>query len=120
MAPINLIATTIGDTSVQLTWGQPFYTGGGPLRGYRIELSSTGSDFMPIVSFQEETTHTHTGLDVGDTIYFRVFSINDRGSSRSWASVIGYTTCPPPAPIDLLVFPDSETAINLNWGAPNE
>ena len=97
MAPFNLVATAEGDTSIQLNWEAPLYSGRGPVRGYRIEFSLTGTDFITVVPFQEEPFYTHTGLSAGDTIYFRVFSINDTGTSRSWNSVTGYTTSPPPS-----------------------
>ncbi len=93
-APTNLTAETASETSIELSWEAPVYTGGADLAGYKIEVSNTGtggwSDLVTDTG-TTATTYTHTGLASGDTRYYRVSAINSAGAGNA-STVASATT----------------------------
>ncbi len=93
-APTNLTAETASETSIELSWEAPVYTGGADLAGYKIEVSNTGtggwSDLVADTG-STATTYTHTGLASGDTRHYRVSAINSAGAGNA-SSVASATT----------------------------
>ena len=67
--PTDLSARPRGDTKITLTWSAPRLTGGTPITGYKIEVSSDGASWADLVpdTTSPATTYTHTGLVLGDT-----------------------------------------------------
>ena len=114
-APINFSAESNGDTSIRLVWDPPSYDGSTEFLGYRLEISSDGEDFIPLAPFIEEREYIHSGLDHGDAIYYRIFSINESGASRSYNETIGRANDVPGSPENFVVKPDSITSIDLDW-----
>lgn len=75
-APTNLVATTAGGNTINLTWNaSPGAT------TYRIRRSTTsGGSFTPI-GVSGTTSYSNTGLTVGTTYYYAVEGINSSGLS---------------------------------------
>ena len=82
-APTNLHAKGVSTTQIDLSWSAPEYTGGAAITGYRIEVSNDGNTFTNLVADTGSTsrTYSHTGLNSGDTRYYRVSAINSAGTS---------------------------------------
>ena len=77
----DLVATSAGATSIQLTWSA---TAGAT--SYRLERSLTGTDGWTTIVAQAGTGHTDSGLTTGTKYYYRAFAVNATGDSL--ASVV--------------------------------
>ena len=82
-APIELTATGVRRGQVELNWSRPVSDGGLAITGYRIEISSNGTDFTTLVPSTGDTTYQHTGLQPGDTWHYRVRAINVVGAGAA-------------------------------------
>ena len=98
-APTNLNAEGASETTIDLSWDAPTYTGGADITGYRIEVSNTGTDgWTNLVAdtASTSTTYSHSGLSTGDTRHYRVSAINSAGTSGP--STVASGTVPNLAP----------------------
>ena len=121
-APTSLSATASGTARINLTWTAPASTGGSPITGYKIEVSSDGgSSWSDLVANTNSTTTTyaHTGLSGGTTRHYRVSAINANGAGTP-SNVDNATTgsTVPGAPTSLSAAASGTTRINLTWTAP--
>ena len=99
-APTGLTATASGSTQINLSWSAPGSTGGAPITGYRIEVSSNGgSSWTNLVANTNSTTTTyaHSGLAAGTTRHYRVSAINSNGAGTA-SNVDSATTAAAGAP----------------------
>ena len=83
-SPGNLTATGNSQTRIDLSWRAPFDTGGAPITGYRIEVSTNRSSWSDLVSDSGSTAtrYSHTGLAAGSTRHYRVSAINSAGTGQ--------------------------------------
>ena len=84
-APINLTATASGTTQIDLSWFTPASSGGSPITGHKIEVSSDGGTIFTdqeanTNSNNNNNTYAHTGLPPGATRHYRVSAINAAGT----------------------------------------
>ena len=84
-APTGLSATADGQTEIDLSWTAPSDDGGTAITGYRIEVSSDGSNWSDLVSDtgSTATSYTHTSLAAGSVRHYRVSSINSAGTGSA-------------------------------------
>ena len=119
--PTGLTARAQGTSRIELDWTAP--TGGGPVTGYWIEWSSTGTGgWTRRVRNSTATSYTDTGLSAGTTRHYRVAAINTAGEGP-WSRVVQATTevSVPGAPTSLRVNPNGlkgSTELQLTWRAP--
>ena len=85
-APTGLTATASGKSQINLSWSAPASSGGSPITGYRIEVSTNGgSTWSDLVANTGNTNrnYSHTGL-AGSvtriTRHYRVAAINSTGA----------------------------------------
>ncbi len=126
-APQSLTATAGGHTIINLRWSPPTSHGGSLVTGYKIEVSTDGTNFMDLVAntMSTATFYQHTRLSRGDERHYRIAAITDRfpvGGATSEV-VRGETGTPPAitapgAPTSLTAAADGQTTINLSWTAP--
>ncbi len=123
-APTSLTATASGETTINLNWTAPASTGGSPITGYLIEVSTDrGATFTPLVPSHPTISYAHTGLTAGTTRHYRVRAINSVNPS-SPSNVATATTADvanptaPGAPRSLTATASGQTTINLTWTAP--
>ena len=92
-APTSLRATPKGPNRIDLTWTAPANEGGAAVSGYKIEVSTNNSSWTDLAAntSSTETTHSHTGLELGNRRYYRVSAIN-RGGTSQHSSVANATT----------------------------
>ena len=120
--PTGLVARARGTSRIELDWTTP--TGGGPVTGYWIEWSSTGTGrWTRRVMNSRATSYTDTGLSAGTTRHYRVAAINTAGEGP-WSAVVQATTevSVPGAPTGLRVNPNGlrgSTELGLRWSAPS-
>ena len=79
--PTGLTATPADEpTQIDLSWTAPVDDGNSPITGYRIEVSTDGSNGswsdLEADTGNTDTTYAHTGLDPGDTRHYRVSARN--------------------------------------------
>ena len=82
--PTNLRATADGPNAIDLSWTAPTDTGSSNIVGYRIEASEDDTTSWQVIerdTGSRTTTYEHSGLDPGDTYYYRVSAINDDATS---------------------------------------
>ena len=118
-SPTALMATPT-DEAVELTWAAPGDTGGSPITGYRVEMKTGDSAWVPHVSDTGSvSTHaTISGLTNGTEYRFRISAINAAGPglpSSATDPVTPRTT--PGTPTDLTGTP-GDRFIDLDWTAP--
>ena len=120
--PTGLTARAQGTSRIELDWTAP--TGGGPVTGYWIEWSSTGTGgWTRRVRNSRTTSYTDTGLSAGTTRHYRVAAINTAGEGP-WSRVVQATTevSVPGAPGSFSVNPNGlrgSTELRLTWRPPS-
>ena len=79
--PINLTATAVAPTRIDLKWDRPEYDGGAAVSAYRIEVSGDNSAWIDLEASTgtSDTEYSHTGLTPGSTYYYRVSAMNIAG-----------------------------------------
>ena len=121
-APTGLTATADGQTEIDLSWRAPSDDGGANITGYRIEVSTDGSNWSDLEANTRSTntSYSHTGLTAGSTRHYRVSAINSEGTGPV-SNVDDATTEPAPvvtepgAPTGLTATADGQTEIDLSW-----
>ena len=92
-APTGLTATPQGPNRIDLIWTAPADEGGAALSGYRVEVSTNGNSWNDLVADTGNvgTTHSHTGLDLGNRRHYRVSAINRGGTSQPSSVAVATT-----------------------------
>lgn len=92
-APLDLSAD-LTDGGVDLVWAAPSSDGGSLIMGYRIERSTNGGPFVPLVTDTDSTATVYRDTTVasGAEYAYRVFALNGLGISA--ASNIDTVTVP--------------------------
>ena len=121
-APANLTATPDGQTAIDLAWDEPSDTGTSAITGYLIEVSEDETTWSDLVEDTESTatTYEHSGLQAGDTRYYRVSAINGSGAGDPSGAASATTESPPGKPTGLTATADGQTAIDLAWDEPSD
>ena len=120
-APLNLAATVVSATQIDLTWETPTDTGSyPPITGYRIWVSTgPNSSWTRMVynTLSTTTSYSHTGLSLGDYRRYRVAGLDiDRNEGRQSniaSATIGVLT----APLNLAAAPGNQE-VTLTWLPP--
>ena len=91
-APTGLVATADGETDIDLSWTAPSDDGGANITGYRIEVSTNGSNWSDLEANTNltATSYSHSGLTASSTMHYRVSAINSQGAGA--ASNVANTT----------------------------
>ena len=125
-APRRLTAGARGSSIIVLDWTAPSSGTAGPITGYRIEVSPTGTGRWTVLvadTRSRATAYTHRGLSPGTTRYYRVSAINRAG--RSDPSNVAHATTEataPGAPTGLRATPSGLGGRNqllLTWTRPS-
>lgn len=118
VAPINLGAVPLSNSSIQLSWTDKSNNE----LGFEVQRSLDGSTFTPVTTSlaPDATQFTDSGL-AGNTIYtYRVRAFNSGGNS-AFTNEASATTFPnpPSAPTGLAITvpaaPNGITSLQLNW-----
>ena len=93
-APTNLTARATYASEIDLGWDAPAKTGGSPITGYKIEVSTDGDDWTDLVADTEstDTEYRHTGLSASSTRYYQVSAINADGTGTASATASATTS----------------------------
>ncbi|NXL97446.1 MYOM3 protein, partial [Tyrannus savana] len=79
--PYDVRCTEVRDSSLQLHWEAPLYTGAAPVTGYYVDMCEEGSEEWRQINKQPvATTHMKvSGLETGKCYIFRVRAMNKAG-----------------------------------------
>ena len=136
-APIDLSATTVSSSQINLKWSAPSNDGGDYIKGYKIERSTDGGTNWSIIvantglegtkwvcdnneACSYVTTYSDTGLVHSTAYAYRVFAINSLGTSNPSATASATTFNVVPSPPTGLTATASTLRINLSWTAPSD
>ena len=119
----NLVATADGENAVDLTWSAP--TDGGPVTGYRIDLSHDGQAWMSHVANTNSTATSYRdtmGVQPGaKDRFYQVFAINSAGTglvSNTGGPIISEAPEIPGNVTGVRVRAIGQTEIEVTWNAP--
>jgi len=116
-APTGLM-TSVGATSVTLSWAAPSSTGGVPVNYYVATSSPATTECYVVVSLSEPTTCTFSNLTQGTPYSFSVAATNTNGLTGPAASVGPVTPeTAPDAPTSVSAVPSGAT-LAVSWVAP--
>ena len=99
--PTGLTAAPNGQTQIDLSWTAPSSDGGSEITGYRIEVSTNGSDWSDLVADTDTTAtnnYTHSGLTARSTRHYRVSAINSAGTGPASTGTNATTDSPTTPP----------------------
>ena len=122
----ELEAKADGETAIELQWGVPEDTGSSAITGYRVEVSSDEGESWSVlvVTTDDAEGYIHRGLEPGTTRHYRVRAINSAGAGPASKLAIATTEGDPvggaPGAPELEATADGETAIELEWTAPED
>lgn len=113
LGPTNLTATTLGPTSISLTWTDNATNE----TGYSVERAvGAGGAFTVLRNLPANaTSDTDTGLAQGTLYRYRVRAIGATGSSAYSLEASATTANVPNPPTGLQALVQSSTQINLSW-----
>ena len=83
-SPVNLKAIPISQSRIDLSWSPPVNVGNSSLLGYKIESKTNNeSDYsILITNTGTVTSYSHTGLTIGTTYQYRIYTITSFGQSN--------------------------------------
>ncbi|MGI5882945.1 MAG: fibronectin type III domain-containing protein [Dethiobacteria bacterium] len=110
-APSDLLAATISNTQVKLTWKD----NSGNETGFKLERKTSGGNYAQIARLGVNvTTYTDTGLSANTTYYYRIRAYNSVGNSP-YSAEATVSAGVPAAPTKLLATVVSGDKIMLTW-----
>lgn len=80
--PLNLSATAVSSSQINLSWSPPARDGGFPVTGYRIERTMINCATWTVVASDTNSTSTNysdIGLNANTVYTYRVYAINSAG-----------------------------------------
>jgi titin len=113
LPPTGLTATPASGTEVDLSWNSV-----SGATGYTVYTSSDNITFTSYV-VTTSTTFTHTGLSLGQTVYYKITVTNAAGESAQSSSVSATTYSLAGAPTNLTLTNPTPTTARFVWTAPN-
>lgn len=119
--PTGLSSSSIGSTSVKLSWSAPSDNGGASITNYRVRRWRGSSASGAYANTDTGTTRslTVTGLDEGVTYTFAVFAQNSEGwSDQSGTETVNLLDRPSAPGVPTLANATS-TTLSASWSAPS-
>ncbi len=125
-APTGVTVTASGRTILLVSWTAPADDGGRAITGYKIEVSTDGTNYDDEVAntMSTATSYIDRGLSAGDTRHYRVSAISSEGTGSASTAGMGTTAASsvmavPSDPTGLAATPSGRTLIVLSWTAPS-
>lgn len=110
-APTITSATAKSSTSIEVKWNA--VSGATKYRVDRRRSDETGWEGRTLTSNCKETSYTDTGLEANKKYYYRVYAINDAGTSPTSVTYQTWTMTNTPNQPD--VNRDSESQLTISW-----
>ena len=120
-APLNLAATVVSATQIDLTWETPTHVGSyPPITGYRIWVSTGPNSpwtWTVYNTLSTTTAYSHTGLSLGDYRRYRVAGLDNDLNEGPQSNIASATIAVPTAPLNLAATPGDQE-VTLTWLPP--
>ncbi len=107
------------DGSILLAWYAPGDTGGSPVTGYRVEMSTNGTTFADLTTTAGNVLSANAPRpNPGVVVSFRIYAITALGESNA-SSVVRLQTpfLKPTAPLNFTAV-DNGSSVTVAWAAP--
>jgi len=118
--PVNMTATAIDGSSINVDWLTPASDGGNTITGYKIERQKESGGFQLLFSERQPESNrilNDTNLEVGTTYTYRVQAINVFGEGDP-SQDSATTDATPQVPPNFVCNPVTNSAISLGWDTP--
>jgi fibronectin type 3 domain-containing protein len=112
-APDGLTATP-GNVQVVLNWTAPVNDGGTPVTGYKVYRSTTMDGTYTLIASPSGTIYTNTGLNNGQTYWYKVSAVNAQGEGPITAAISSTPATVPTTQQDLQSTPGTGQ-VTLTW-----
>ncbi|WDT74591.1 MAG: fibronectin type III domain-containing protein [Candidatus Manganitrophus sp.] len=120
--PINLTATVVGGTQINLAWGASTDNVG--VMEYRIErCQGVNCTTFAQIATRTVTNFSNTGLTSATSYSYRVRAVDAAGNLSGFSNTatrVTLDTIAPTTPGNLTATAAGETQINLSWGASTD
>jgi hypothetical protein len=119
--PINVSASALSSSSIQITWSAPSY---GNVSWYNIWRSSSAYGTYTQIDYVSGSvrSYTNTGLSSSTTYYYMVDAENSAGRSSQSSYTYATTNSSisvPGTPTDVSASALSSNSIQISWNAPS-
>lgn len=118
-APVELAATVISDSEIDLTWDANQES---DLAKYKIYRSTVGGSGYQFVGETQDLVFEDSGLSESTTYYYVITATDTSGNESPYSDEIsattestGMDTTPPSAPVDLSASGRGPGKVSLNW-----
>ena len=121
-APSGLSASSVGSTSVKLSWSAPSDNGGASITNYRVRRWTGSSTSGSYANTDTGTTRSLTvsGLTEGGTYTFAVFAQNSEGWSAQSSTIQVNLLGRPSAPGVPSLSNATSTSLSASWAASSD
>ena len=122
----SLSATSLGNSSIRVSWSAPLDDGGSAITGYVYRYRRAGFNYQntytTIRGGASTNSFTIGRLSAGTTYYFEVLAVNNIGNGAAASEVSATTTAirPPSRVRSVTARAASATSITLSWSVPSD
>ncbi len=119
----TLRAEANGQNAIDVIWEPPFDDGGADITSYELHWSADGAEnsYARLTSPSASArSYTHSGLQPGDTRYYRILARNRAGSGGFSEPASATTLTGVPAAPSLTARANGATEIKLTWNKPDD
>jgi len=110
-APKNLVATAVSNSEIDLTWTENATN----QTGFKIERSTDGVTFAPLVTIGNVTSYADTSFTVGQLYYYRVRATIAVGDSIYSNTSTAIAPTPPATPTNVHATLITANELDLAW-----
>lgn len=117
-APTSLVLTP-SLNSIALSWAPPAYPGANAITSYNVYYGAASPPTTLLTSVAT-TSHLHSGLAQGQTVYYRVSAVNSDGEG-SFSAIQSATTLAVPNQVTTFLVSNATAGagnLSLSWTAP--
>lgn len=120
LPPTNLTASAASASQINLSWTAPVNATASEVSGYKIEWDEGCiGTFVTLAANHTATTYSSIDLISGACYSYRVFALNDAGTSSPSNVASATTPSVPSAPTGVAVTVTA-TSAKISWNAPND
>jgi predicted phage tail protein len=115
------VQASSGNQYVYISWAVPLSDGGGEITDYSIYRSLTnGTGYISLINVSSTTfEYNDTTVTNGETYYYVIRAVNEKGESQNSDEVIGTPATVPSAPTNIIAT-SGNLNVTLSWDSPSD